>query len=58
MYSREDSERAWAQRRADLAGLVGVEVIMNQVDARCRRTWLAAELQRQTPAILVRQIDS
>ena len=49
VHSREDSQRAWARRRADLNDLAGVEDLLNKVDAQ------AKELERRTAAILVEQ---
>jgi len=49
VYSREDSRRAWAKRRADLDDLAGVDDLLSDVDARAR------ELDRRTAAILVGQ---
>jgi hypothetical protein len=51
LYSREDSQRAWARRRADLADLVGVDDLLREIDAR------AKELERRTAAILAGQTD-
>jgi len=51
VYSREDSQWAWARRRADLADLAGVGNLLNEVDARAR------ELERRTAAILVGQTN-
>jgi hypothetical protein len=48
VYSREDSKRAWARRRADLAG---VDDVLREIDARAR------ELERRTASILVGQTD-
>ncbi len=45
-YKREDAQRAWARRRADLADIAGVDDILNEIDARAR------ELQQRTAAIL------
>jgi len=49
VYSREDSRRAWARRRADLKDLADVDDLLRDVDARAR------ELERRTAAILVGQ---
>jgi hypothetical protein len=49
VYSREDSQRAWARRRADLDDLAGLGDLLDEVDAR------AKDLQRRTAAILVGQ---
>ena len=46
VYSREDSQRAWARRRADLDDLAGVDDLLDEIDAR------AKDLQRRTAAIL------
>jgi hypothetical protein len=51
VYGREDSQRAWARRRADLADLAGVEDLLNKVDARAR------ELQQRTAALLAAEAD-
>jgi hypothetical protein len=51
VYSREDSQRAWARRRADLADLAGVDDLLDEVDTRAR------ELERRTAAILVAQTN-
>jgi hypothetical protein len=52
LYSREDAQRAWARRRADLADIAGVDDILKEIDARAR------ELERRTAAILAGQTDS
>jgi hypothetical protein len=52
VYSREDSQRAWAKRRADLDQLAGVDDLLSDVDAR------VMELDRRTAAILAGQTDS
>jgi hypothetical protein len=49
VYSREDSQRAWVRRRADLDDLAGVEDLLDQIDAR------AKELAQRTAAILEEQ---
>ena len=51
VYSREDAQRAWARRRADLDDLAGVEDLLDQIDAR------AKELQQRTAAILAAETD-
>jgi hypothetical protein len=51
VYSREDSQRAWTRRRADLADIAGVEELLNEVDARAKK------LERRTAAILVGQTN-
>jgi hypothetical protein len=51
VYSQEDSERAWARRRADLADLAGVDDLLDEVDTRAR------ELERRTAVILVGQTN-
>jgi hypothetical protein len=52
VYTRADSERAWARRRADLAGLAGIDDLLREIDAR------AKELERRTAALLVGQTDT
>jgi len=49
VYSREDSQRAWAKRRADLDDLAGLDDLLNDLDAR------AKDLQQRTAAILIGQ---
>ena len=49
VYSRDDSERAWARRRADLDSLAGVDELLNEVDAQ------AKELDQRTATILAEQ---
>ena len=51
VYSREDSQRAWAKRRADLTDLAGLDAGLDAVDTR------AKELSQRTTAILVQQSD-
>ena len=46
VYSREDAQRAWARRRADLDDLAGLDDVLDEIDAR------AKELERRTAAIL------
>ena len=46
VYSREDSQRAWARRRADLQDIAGVDQVLAEIDARAR------ELERRTAAVL------
>jgi hypothetical protein len=46
VYGREDSQRAWARRRADLADLAGVDDLLQEIDVR------AKELERRTAALL------
>jgi hypothetical protein len=51
VYSREDRQRAWARRRADLRDIAGVEEVLSQIDAR------AKELQQRTAALLATETD-
>jgi len=51
VYSRADSRRAWAKRRADLDDLADVEDLLDAVDTR------AKELAQRTAAILVDETD-
>ena len=51
VYSREDAQRAWARRRADLQDIAGIDDILSHVDARAR------ELQQRTAAILAAETD-
>jgi len=51
VYSREDSQRAWAKRRADLTDLAGLDAVLDAVDTR------AKELAQRTTAILLEQSD-
>ena len=51
VYAREDAQRAWERRRADLADIADLDDILNQVDAR------AKELQERTTAILAAETD-
>ena len=46
MYGRDDSQRAWARRRADLNDLAGIDEILAEIDAR------AKELEQRTTAVL------
>jgi hypothetical protein len=46
VYCREDAQRAWARRRADLDDLAGIDDVLDEVDAR------AKELQQRTAAVL------
>lgn len=46
MYTRDDAQRAWARRRADLQDIAGIDGVLDAVDAR------AKELQLRTSAIL------
>ena len=46
MYSRDDAQRAWARRRADLQDIAGVDLVLAEIDAR------AKELERRTVAVL------
>ena len=46
LYTRDDAQRAWDRRRADLADIAGVNDILDQLDAR------AKELQQRTSAFL------
>ena len=36
VYSRDDAQRAWARRRADLKDIAGLETVLNEVDARAK----------------------
>lgn len=51
VYSKADSQRAWARRRADLDDLAGLDTVLDAIDAR------AKELVQRTAAILVEQTD-
>ena len=51
VYSRDDAQRAWNRRRADLHDIAGVDDILNKIDAR------AKELQQRTAAILAAETD-
>ncbi len=51
VYSRDDAQRAWARRRADLKDIAGIEDILNDVDAR------AKELLQRTAAILTAETN-
>ena len=51
VYGRDDAQRAWARRRADLREIAGVAEVLDQIDAR------AAELQQRTAAILAAETD-
>ena len=46
VYRREDAQRAWARRRADLEDIAGLDDVLAEIDAR------AKELERRTAAIL------
>lgn len=46
VYSRDDSQRAWARRRADLEDVAGLEEVLANIDARAR------ELEKRAAAIL------
>ncbi len=46
MYTRDDAQRAWARRRADLQDIAGIDGVLDAVDAR------AKELQLRTSAIM------
>ena len=46
VYTREDAQRAWTRRRADLQDIAGVNDVLERFDAR------AKELQQRTAAIL------
>ena len=46
MYSRDDAQRAWARRRADLDDLAGIDDVLAEIDAR------AKELERRTATVL------
>ena len=45
-YSRDDAQRAWARRRADLDDLAGIDAVLADLDAR------AKALQQRTAAVL------
>jgi hypothetical protein len=45
-YSRDDAQRAWARRRADLQDIAGVEQVLAEIEAQ------AKELERRTAAVL------
>ncbi len=51
VYSRDDAQRAWERRRADLKDIAGVSDVLDEVDAR------AKELHQRTAAILAAQTD-
>ena len=51
VYSREDSQRAWARRRADLHDIAGIEDVLDRIDAR------AMELQHRTADLLAAETD-
>jgi hypothetical protein len=51
LYTRDDAQRGWARRRADLADIAGVEDALKQIDAR------AKELQQRTAAVLAAETD-
>jgi hypothetical protein len=51
VYSREDSQRAWGRRRADLHDIAGIEQVLDQIDAR------AKELQQRTAGLLAAETD-
>ncbi len=46
VYSRDDAQRAWARRRADLEDLAGIDDVLAEIDAR------AKELERRTATVL------
>lgn len=46
VYTRDDAQRAWARRRADLDDLAGIDHVLAEIDAR------AKELERRTAAML------
>ena len=46
MYSREEAQRAWARRRADLEYIAGIDDVLAEIDAR------AKELEQRTAALL------
>ncbi|MEP6563366.1 MAG: hypothetical protein ABJD68_20085 [Nakamurella sp.] len=45
-YTRDDAQRAWARRRADLQDIVGVDSMLAEIDARTK------ELEQRTAAVL------
>jgi len=49
--SREDQQRAWARRRADLREIAGVAEVLDLIDARVK------ELQQRTAAVLAAETD-
>ena len=51
LYGRDDAQRAWARRRANLRDIAGVADVLDQIDAR------AAELQQRTAAILAAETN-
>ena len=46
VYSREDAQRAWARRRADLQDIAGIDDFLAEIDAR------TMELDQRTAALL------
>ena len=50
-YTRDDAQRAWARRRADLQDIAGVDQILAEIDARAR------ELERRTAAVLAAEYN-
>ena len=46
VYTRDDAQRAWARRRADLQDIAGIDQVLAEIDARAR------ELERRTAAVL------
>ena len=51
VYSRDDAQRAWARRRADLQDIAGVDQVLAEIDARAR------ELERRTAAVLAAEFS-
>lgn len=46
VYTRDEAERAWARRRADLQDIAGIDDVLAEIDAR------AKELEQRAAAIL------
>jgi hypothetical protein len=46
VYSRDDAQRAWVRRRADLRDIAGIDDVLAEIDAR------AKELERRSAAVL------
>ena len=51
MYSRDDAQRAWARRRADLQDIAGLDQVLAEIDGRAR------ELERRTAAVLAAEFS-